>query len=134
MSGKKTKLERVKQTSAREMTRAMVEAAKAIDRLTLKEISLRKANGALAETVETLKKIIISERAQLIYYTQKALDFMHHKDVSVVLTNFADLPESAQEAYVKKAIAEVGSDSPIVPHEEVKAVEEKLDNKKVSLQ
>lgn len=126
-------LDKVQKTSADEVSKAMVEAAKAIDTLTAEKLSLRRANVGLYDMVQQLKKIIISERAQLIYYTQKALDFMHRKDVSVTLTNFADLSQEQQEEFVKRAVVEVGSDSPIIPHEELKVAEEKANPKKVRL-
>lgn len=81
---------------------AMLEASRAID--------------TLSGEVGSLKRIIIAERAQVIYYTERALAFARRETLDVELVNFADLPDEKKEKYVKQAIEELGSDEGIVPH------------------
>jgi hypothetical protein len=70
----------------------------------------------LTQEVTSLKRIIVAERAQLIYYTERALAFMRREDVSVELTNFSDLPEERKQGYVEQAIRKLGSDQAVIPH------------------
>lgn len=92
---KKKLADTTKLTNA-QVKKAMLEASVAIDRL----------SGEVA----SLKQIIISERAQLIYFTELAVGYAKHEIVDITIKNFSDLPEDKQEAYIKQAIRELGSE------------------------
>jgi hypothetical protein len=101
--GLRAKLRKEKLISAIEIRRAMKEASDAIDSLTQELISL--------------KRILISERAQVIYYSDKYLAFLQRECLDLVAQNFLDLDESLQEPYVKRAIKELSDAQGIVPHD-----------------
>jgi hypothetical protein len=92
----KKKLTATKELTTREVGAAMAEASQAIDHL--------------SQEVQALKRIIVAERAQVIYYTERALAFMKRETAEVTLVNFADLPEDKQQRFVVQAIKELGSD------------------------
>jgi hypothetical protein len=79
---------------------AMEAASDAIDILSADRTRLTAENVAL-------RKIIIGERGEAIYYRDKYLAFVKRECVEFVPIPFRDLPEAEQESYVKKAILEL---------------------------
>jgi hypothetical protein len=97
------KLDQVKNATAKEIHNSLVMASQAIDRQT--------------EEIKALRRIIVSERAQLIYMSDMALGYAQRRIVDLTIKNFSDLPEATQQEYVKKAIEELGSDAGMIPHQ-----------------
>lgn len=87
----------------REMKKAVLAASDAIDRQ--------------SQELTALRRILISERAQVIYYSDKYLAFLNHECFDVQPANFLTLEESQQEPYIIRAIKELSADEGIVPHE-----------------
>lgn len=94
--GLRRKLQREKQTAAIEIKRALLEAGKAIDEQT-------------AELI-TLRRILISERAQVIYYSEKYEKFCKQQCLDLAAVSFLDIPEAEQEAFIKRAVVELSVD------------------------
>ena len=94
------KLKKQKRVTAVQITEALQEAGKALDQLGSENAALR--------------RIIVSERAQLIYYMEMAEGFSKGEKILGTLQNFMELPEPSKQAYVKKAIEELGK-GPIEP-------------------
>lgn len=103
MKGFKKKLRETKAIATRDVKRALMEASKALDRQTQELVALR--------------RIIISERAQIIYYTEKYRAFASRECVELVAIGFLDLTEPQQEHYIKLAVKELNGDASIVPHD-----------------
>ncbi len=103
MKGFKKKLRETKQIAAAEVKRALLEASKALDRQT--------------QEITALRRILISERAQIIYYTEKYRSHVARECVELVAKGFLDLSEEQQTQYIKLAIAELNGDATIVPHD-----------------
>jgi len=103
MKGFKKKLRETKAIAASEVKRALMEASKALDRQTQELVALR--------------RIIISERAQIIYYTEKYRAFAARECVEPMAIGFLELTEAQQEHYIKLAIQELNGDATIVPHD-----------------
>lgn len=103
MKGIRAKLARQKAIAAVEVKRALIEASKALDRQTQELVALR--------------RIIISERAQIIYYTEKYRAHASRECVELVAIGFLDLTEAQQEHYIKLAVTELNGDASIVPHD-----------------
>jgi hypothetical protein len=101
--GLKRKLRSEQQSTNLEVRRALLEASAALDAQTGELIALR--------------RVVISERAQVIYYSDKYLAFLAHECVDVKAVNFLDLDESVQEPYVKRAIEELSEARGVVPHD-----------------
>jgi uncharacterized membrane protein len=89
----KKKLEVQKKLTQAEIGRAMTEASRAIDRLGAENAGLR--------------RIVVAERAQVIYYTEQAIAFAERKTLDLVLKAFQELTDEQREAYVKRAIVEL---------------------------
>lgn len=87
----------------RQMGKAMKAASDAIDRQTQELIALR--------------RILISERAQLIFYTDRCVAYAERRCLDVVVPNFLDQADEVKEAYIKKAALELTQDEAIAPHE-----------------
>lgn len=98
----KIKLKKLKDLSVAEMTRAMQAASMSID--------------SLSAQVASMRRMVITERAQVIYYTDQALAFCRRETVAVTVVNFAELEDAIKEAYVKKAIFELEGDQETVQH------------------
>jgi len=79
---------------------AMEAASDAIDTLSAERTRLSDENLAL-------RKIIIGERGEAIYYRDKYLAFIKRECVELVAVPFRDLAEAEQESYIKKAILEL---------------------------
>lgn len=101
--GLRAKLRREKQITAAETRRALMEASKALDQQ--------------SEELVALKRIVISERAQVIYYSDKYLACLNKECCDVTAVNFLDLDESLQEPYVRRAVQELSDAQGIVPHD-----------------
>lgn len=98
----KIKLKKMKDLTSQEVTRALQAASMSLD--------------GLQAQVASLRRMVITERAQVIYYTDQALAFCRRETVAVTVVNFADLEEPIKEAYVKKAILELEGDQETVQH------------------
>ena len=97
------RLEQIKKMTTQATAAAMEAASKSIDQLIQENTALR--------------RILISERAQVIYYTDKYLAFVKHECLDLVAQGFLELEESLQEPYVKRAIKELNEG--FVPHDQV---------------
>jgi len=89
----KNKLAAQTKLTGAEVHRALIAASKAIDRLGAENAGLR--------------RIIVAERAQVIYYTEQALAFAQRKTLDLVLQGFDELADERREEYVKRAIIEL---------------------------
>jgi predicted ribosome-associated RNA-binding protein Tma20 len=98
----KIKFKKAKDLTTQEVTRALNAASMSID--------------GLQAQVASMRRMIITERAQVIYYTDQALAFCRRETVAVTVIGFADLEDPIKEAYVKKAILELEGDQTTVPH------------------
>jgi len=96
-------LKKARRMTALQIREAMNEASQALD--------------AQSQEITALKRILISERAQVIYYSDKYLAFLRHECVDVAPVNFLDLEEAQQEPYIKRAIKELSDAQGIVPHD-----------------
>lgn len=105
------RLDQIKKMTAKATAAAMNAASESLDRQ-LQEIA-------------ALKRILISERAQVIYYTDKYLSFVTRNCVELVAKPFLDLPEEAQTGYIKRAIEELSEDRGVVPHQQPEKVQTK---------
>jgi len=65
-----------------------------------------KAIDQQAQEIQALRNILISERAQVIYYSEQYLALLAKECFDLVAVNFLDLDEALQEPYVKRAIQE----------------------------
>lgn len=54
-----------------------------------------------------LRRIIVAERAQVIYYTEQALAFAQRKTLDLALKAFDELADEQREEFVKRAIGEL---------------------------
>lgn len=118
MKSFKKKLREQKAVTAAEMRRAVNEASKALDQQTGELVAMR--------------RIVISERAQVIYYAEKYRAMVAHECLDLTAVGFLDLTEQQQEKFVKLAVKELHSDEASVPHDPAAAAVEPA--KKVSLQ
>lgn len=73
-----------------------------------------KAVSAAAEALEdqsrelvNLRRIIISERAQVIFYTERCIAYAEHRCLDVVVPDFNQQPEEIREKFIKKAVEEL---------------------------
>lgn len=113
--GLRRKLHHEQQISRLEIKRAMKEASEALDRQTQELVALR--------------RIIISERAQIIYYTEKYRAHVARECLELVAVGFLDLSEQEQERYITLAIKEMQEGYGLVPHDsEAAAVQEESAN------
>lgn len=103
IKGFRRKLQAAKTVAIVEMKRAMREASIALDQQ--------------AQEIIALKRILISERAQVIYYTSKYESFIHRACAEVRAVGFLDLPEAEQEVFVKRAVKELSDSQGLVPHD-----------------
>jgi hypothetical protein len=103
IKGFRRKLREAKQVSTATIRKAMNAASEALDRQSQEVIALR--------------RILISERAQVIYYTEKYRSMVMRECLDLVPHGFLDLSEADQEKYIKLAIKELNSDATIVPHD-----------------
>jgi hypothetical protein len=101
--GLRAKLRDEKRTANINIRQAMLEASKAIDEQ-LQELM-------------AYRRLLISERAQVIYYSDKYLACLSRECLDLVAVNFLDLEESLQEPYVKRAVLELSDAQGIVPHD-----------------
>jgi len=99
----KRRLDQIKKMSAKQTAAAMNAASEALDRQ--------------AHEITALKRILISERAQVIYYTEKYEKFVQRECLDVVAKSFLDLIEAEQEPFVKRAIVELHGADGVEPHE-----------------
>ena len=86
-------LRKIKRVTALQIKEAMKEASDALD--------------LQSQEIIALKRILISERAQVIYYSDKYLAFLGHECLDLQPMNFLDLPEEQQEPYIKRAVIEL---------------------------
>jgi hypothetical protein len=108
------RLDQVKKMTTKAVAAAMNAASEALD--------------ARLQEIAALKRILISERAQVIYYTDKYQKFTDGKCFDVVAIGFLSLPESEQEIFIKQAIKELSDNQGIVPHDQ-DAVEPQTEKK-----
>lgn len=101
--GLRRKLAQEKQITTMEVKRALLEASKALDSQT--------------QELVALKRILISERAQVIYYTDKYVACLRGECLDLKPMNFLDLEEAQQERYVKQAVTELSDANAVVPHD-----------------
>jgi hypothetical protein len=101
--GMKRKLRETKALTAAAIKSAMLAASQSLD--------------SQAQEIIALKRILISERAQVIYYTSKYEAFVDHACVDITAVGFLSLPEEQQTAYIKRAIQELSDNQGIVPHD-----------------
>jgi len=102
----KKKLAAQKKLTAAEVNRALLEASAAIDR-----------QGA---EIAALKRIIVSERAQLIYFMELTVKYAKREILDISPVSFHDLAEEVREEYVKRAIKELEQDEGPAPREQEK--------------
>lgn len=103
IKGFRRKLQAAKTVAIGEMKRAMREASIALD--------------TQAQELIALKRILISERAQVIYYTEKYLQFIKRECMDLVPKGFLDLPEAQQEVFIKRSVKELSDAQGLVPHD-----------------
>lgn len=101
--GLRAKLCREKQITTVEVKRALTEASKALDSQT--------------QELVALKRILISERAQVIFYSDKYIACLRGECIDLKPQNFLELEESLQERYVKQAVTELANSNAVVPHD-----------------
>lgn len=94
------RLQQLKRMTSKQTAAAMNAASEALDKL--------------QQENQALRRILISERAQVIYYTSKYEAFVAHTCIDLKAVGFLDLPEAIQESYVKKAVRELSGD--VEPH------------------
>jgi ribosome-binding ATPase YchF (GTP1/OBG family) len=97
----KKRLEQLKRMTAKQTAAAMNAASAALDQS--------------QQEIAALKRIIISERAQVIYYTEKYEAFIQHKCLDLQPLGFLDLAEEVKETFIKRAIKELSGDE-VTPH------------------
>lgn len=102
--GMKRKLRETKALTAAAIKSAMLAASQSLD--------------SQAQEIIALKRILISERAQVIYYTEKYSQFIQGKCFDRVPIGFLELAESEQEVFIKQAIKELSDNQGIVPHDQ----------------
>lgn len=102
IKGFKKKLRQQTLATNAEIRRAMKTASKAIDQQ--------------SQELSALRRILISERAQVIYYTEKYRAMVMRECLDVAPKGFLDLKEDEQTKYIKQAIQELNSPESIVPH------------------
>ena len=103
IKGMKRKLRTQKAMTNTSIKHAMQAASEAIDRL--------------SQECQALHRILISERAQVIYYTEKYAAFVKRECVELVAKGFLDLTEAEQEGFIKRAVAELHGGAAIVPRD-----------------
>ena len=62
-----------------------------------------------------LRRILISERAQLIFYTERCIAYAEHRCLDLVVPDFMKMPEEVQEEFVKRAAIELAGK--VEPHD-----------------
>lgn len=103
IKGWKRKLREQKNVTAKQVNSALRMAEQAIDQLSAE--------------VTALKRILIAERAQLIFYTDRCVAYAEKRCLDILVPNFLDLADEAREPYIKRAIVELSTDESIVPHD-----------------
>jgi len=103
--GLRAKLRREKALATGEIKRAMAAASQAIDRLT--------------QETQALQRIIIAERAQLIFYTEIALKYARREMLDVAVPNWMAQADQVKESFIKRAVEELSAGAAIVPHDAV---------------
>lgn len=94
--------------SATNWLSGLQEKALETNRLQIKAINA--AAGALDEQARelvNLRRIIISERAQVIFYTERCYAYAEHRCLDVVVPDFNQQPEEVREKFIKKAVEEL---------------------------
>lgn len=104
IKGMRRKLLQQTVSTNREMKKAILAAGEAID--------------AQSQELGAMRRILISERAQVIYYTDKYLACLKKQCVDLVPVSFLELEETVQEPYIKRAIQELAVGEGVVPHEQ----------------
>jgi hypothetical protein len=67
----------------------------------------------LIDQVAILKRKVVMERAQVIYYTERAIAFRERTTMDLSMGDFKDLPEELLAGYVTRSIIELqGDDEP----------------------
>lgn len=91
---------------------------------TISRIEIKRAMKAASEAIDhqsqenqALRRIIISERAQVIYYAEKYQAHVARECLELVAKGFLDLSEEQQEVYVKRAIQELNVGGEIGAHD-----------------
>ncbi len=102
IKGTRRKLRELKATTQSAIRLAMHEASKAIDQQT--------------QELAAMRRILIAERAQVIYYTDKYCAAIAKTCVDVQPIPFLDLSEEKQTEYTKRAILELNGDTELAPH------------------
>lgn len=110
------RLKHATRIAASEVKRAMKSASEALDQQSQQIIALR--------------RLLLSERAQVIYYTEKYRAVVAGECLELVAVGFLDLSEEQQEKYIKLALVETTTGYGIKPHDpaEIAAVTEKFIN------
>lgn len=103
VKGMRRRFRDLKNITASEIRRAMAAASKAIDEQ--------------AAEILALKRILIAERAQLIFYTDRCVAYAEKRCLDVLVPNFLDLEDEKKEPYIKRAVEELSQENSIVPHE-----------------
>lgn len=119
VKGTRRQLRQATQMTAAAVKHAMLEASKAIDEQ--------------GQQVAALHRVLISERAQLIYYVEKYRRAVTRESVELAVVPFLELSEAQQEIFIKQAVKELafGAEPAMVPHdtEALKAAFEPHDTK-----
>jgi 5,10-methylene-tetrahydrofolate dehydrogenase/methenyl tetrahydrofolate cyclohydrolase len=82
--------------------------------------AIQAASDALdqqSQEIVALRRIIIGERAQVIYYSEKYRATIARECVELVAVGYLDLPEELQEKFVKQAIVELNCNEALSPHD-----------------
>lgn len=103
IKGFKRRLRDQKNVTAKQINQAMRAAEQAID--------------SQAAEILALKRILIAERAQLIFYTDRCVAYAEKRCLDILVPNFLDLEDSLKEPYIKRAVHELSQDESIVPHD-----------------
>lgn len=96
------RLDQVKKMTTKAVAAAMNAASESLE-LKIQEIA-------------ALKRILIAERAQVVYYTEQ------YQRLEMSPVGFLDLPEAKQESYVKRAVIELRGEDGTLPHEPEKKI------------
>lgn len=94
----------------------LISESRATARLTAKAMKAASDTiDAQSQELIALRRILISERAQLIFYTERCLDYAERRCLDLVVPNFMELAEDVQEEFVKRAYTELTGE--VRPHE-----------------
>lgn len=103
-----------RKTTKHNLSHETTRAAREVER------AMTAASRALTEQMDqiiALRRILISERAQLIFYTE-----FSQKHCIILVPNWMDLDAEIQEVYVKRAAIELAIGEEIGPHDSQRVV------------